>query len=199
MALIQTRAIAIPVAWGTGQAAGAGGLRQKLTRLSQNHAPEQWAGRLSRDWLQASGEWAGTLYVDGHVRAATCEAPPATGSTTRWASPSSWSNQGCWIRLGLKAPKPNSPDPDRYSLRSGPYSLIESMPSHELPQVSERRLARAVVPADRGDAARFGDQRTHSAYEALQDAAGLFTVGPGKNDPTRDLLSTRRDSWDQPP
>ena len=43
-------------------------LRQKLTRLSQNHAPEQWAGRLSRDWLQASGEWAGTLYVDGHVR-----------------------------------------------------------------------------------------------------------------------------------
>ena len=37
-------------------------LRQKLTRLSQNHAPEQWAGRLSRDWLQAS------LYVDGHVR-----------------------------------------------------------------------------------------------------------------------------------
>ena len=43
-------------------------LRQKLTRLSQNNAPEQWAGRLSRDWLQTSEEWAGTLYVDGHVR-----------------------------------------------------------------------------------------------------------------------------------
>ena len=82
-------------------------LRQS-DRLSQNHAPEQWAGRLSRDWLQASGEWAGTLYVDGHVRLyhgdqtplprryvarqkLCLRAPPATGSTTRWASPSSWS------------------------------------------------------------------------------------------------------------
>ena len=26
------------------------------------------AGRLSHDWLEASGELAGTLYVDGHVR-----------------------------------------------------------------------------------------------------------------------------------
>ena len=43
-------------------------LRQKLAQLSQNNAPEQWAGRLSRDWLQASGELASTLYVDGHVR-----------------------------------------------------------------------------------------------------------------------------------
>ncbi len=43
-------------------------LRQKLAQLSQNHAPERWAGRLSRDWLEASGELAGTLYVDGHVR-----------------------------------------------------------------------------------------------------------------------------------
>ena len=34
----------------------------------QNNAPEQWAGRLSHDWLEASGELAGTLYVDGHVR-----------------------------------------------------------------------------------------------------------------------------------
>ena len=85
----------------------------------QNNAPEQWAGRLSHDWLEASGELAGTLYVDGHVRlyhgdqtplpdatwlakGCVCEAPPATGSTTRWASPSSWSTvpstKGCWKR-----------------------------------------------------------------------------------------------------
>ena len=55
------RAIAIPVAWGTGQLLGPVACRkwlpplQKLTRLSQNHAPEQWAGRLSRDWLQGPG------------------------------------------------------------------------------------------------------------------------------------------------
>jgi transposase len=43
-------------------------LRQKLTVLSKDHAPEQWAGLLSQDWLEAAPELAGTLYVDGHVR-----------------------------------------------------------------------------------------------------------------------------------
>jgi hypothetical protein len=43
-------------------------LRNKLAQLSLNNAPEQWAERLSRDWLQDSGELAGMLYVDGHVR-----------------------------------------------------------------------------------------------------------------------------------
>lgn len=43
-------------------------LRKKLKRLSEKKAPEEWAGRLSRDWLAASEELAGTLYVDGHVR-----------------------------------------------------------------------------------------------------------------------------------
>ena len=79
-------------------------LRQKLTRLSQNNAPEQWAGRLSRDWLQTSEEWparctstatCGSITgIKRRCRDATwlakdcvCEAPPATGSTTRWASP----------------------------------------------------------------------------------------------------------------
>jgi len=43
-------------------------LRNKLKKLSRNKAPKEWAGRLSRDWLAASEELAGTLYVDGHVR-----------------------------------------------------------------------------------------------------------------------------------
>ena len=43
-------------------------LRKKLARLSQDDAPEKWAGLLSRQWLQAPSEHAGALYVDGHVR-----------------------------------------------------------------------------------------------------------------------------------
>jgi transposase len=43
-------------------------LRNKLSRLSQGNAPEEWAGLLSQQWLQQTPEWAGTLYVDGHVR-----------------------------------------------------------------------------------------------------------------------------------
>lgn len=43
-------------------------LRKKLTQLSQDNAPDKWAGLLSRQWLQAPSEHAGTLYVDGHVR-----------------------------------------------------------------------------------------------------------------------------------
>jgi hypothetical protein len=43
-------------------------LRRKLAALSVDDAPERWAGLLSRDWLEAAPELAGTLYVDGHVR-----------------------------------------------------------------------------------------------------------------------------------
>jgi hypothetical protein len=48
-------------------------LRKKLALLSQNDAPQQWAGRLSQQWLQTDAELSdsehvGTLYVDGHVR-----------------------------------------------------------------------------------------------------------------------------------
>ena len=48
-------------------------LRKKLALLSQNDAPQQWAGRLSQQWLQTDAELndseqVGTLYVDGHVR-----------------------------------------------------------------------------------------------------------------------------------
>jgi hypothetical protein len=43
-------------------------LRRKLAALSLDDAPEKWAGLLSRDWLEAAPELAGTLDVDGHVR-----------------------------------------------------------------------------------------------------------------------------------
>lgn len=43
-------------------------LRRKLAVLSMADGPEKWAGVLSRDWLEATPELAGTLFVDGHVR-----------------------------------------------------------------------------------------------------------------------------------
>ncbi len=43
-------------------------LRNKLSQLSADDAPQSWAGLLSQQWLEADPERAGTLYVDGHVR-----------------------------------------------------------------------------------------------------------------------------------
>lgn len=43
-------------------------LRRKLAQLSAGNVAEQWAGLLSRQWLEAAPDLAGTLYVDGHVR-----------------------------------------------------------------------------------------------------------------------------------
>ena len=43
-------------------------LRKKLTELSREKAPEQWAGVLSKQWMEQFPQLAGTLYVDGHVR-----------------------------------------------------------------------------------------------------------------------------------
>ena len=43
-------------------------LRNKLSALSAEDAPQKWAGLLSRDWMEDDPELAGTLYVDGHVR-----------------------------------------------------------------------------------------------------------------------------------
>jgi hypothetical protein len=43
-------------------------LRKKMSELSQNEAPQRWAGVLSRKWMEQSPELAGTLYADGHVR-----------------------------------------------------------------------------------------------------------------------------------
>ncbi len=43
-------------------------LRNKLTLLSADDSPEKWAALLSRDWLEADPDLAGSLYVDGHVR-----------------------------------------------------------------------------------------------------------------------------------
>lgn len=43
-------------------------LRGKLRRLSVDDAPKKWSALLSREWLEATSDLAGTLYVDGHVR-----------------------------------------------------------------------------------------------------------------------------------
>jgi transposase len=43
-------------------------LRDKMSHLSINESPQEWAGMLSQDWLRDAPELAGALYVDGHVR-----------------------------------------------------------------------------------------------------------------------------------
>ena len=43
-------------------------LRQKMDALSSGNAAEIWAAHLSRHWMEADPEAAGTLYIDGHVR-----------------------------------------------------------------------------------------------------------------------------------
>jgi len=43
-------------------------LRKKIKILSSEGEPKQWAGELSRDWMEMEPEAAGTLYIDGHVR-----------------------------------------------------------------------------------------------------------------------------------
>jgi len=43
-------------------------LRKKLDDLSADNAAENWAAHLSNHWMQTDTEFAGTLYIDGHVR-----------------------------------------------------------------------------------------------------------------------------------
>jgi len=43
-------------------------LRNKLSALSEDNAPQIWADVLSQGWMDADPELAGSLYVDGHVR-----------------------------------------------------------------------------------------------------------------------------------
>lgn len=43
-------------------------LREKLDQLSIDDATKEWSTHLSRHWMQADPEAAGTLYIDGHVR-----------------------------------------------------------------------------------------------------------------------------------
>ena len=43
-------------------------LRNKVSQLSQDEAPQRWAGTLSQEWMEQNSALAGTLYVDGHVR-----------------------------------------------------------------------------------------------------------------------------------
>lgn len=43
-------------------------LREKMDALSDGNAAEIWAAHLSKRWMEADPESAGTLYIDGHVR-----------------------------------------------------------------------------------------------------------------------------------
>jgi hypothetical protein len=43
-------------------------LREKMDALSVGNSAEIWATHLSKHWMEAAPEVAGTLYVDGHVR-----------------------------------------------------------------------------------------------------------------------------------
>lgn len=43
-------------------------LRNKLAELSKEKAPEKWSALLSKDWMDATPELTGALYIDGHVR-----------------------------------------------------------------------------------------------------------------------------------
>ena len=43
-------------------------LRSKLDLLSSGDSAKKWAGHLSADWFSSTKDFAGTLYVDGHVR-----------------------------------------------------------------------------------------------------------------------------------
>ncbi|MBM4090921.1 MAG: hypothetical protein FJ276_16090, partial [Planctomycetes bacterium] len=43
-------------------------LWKNLSELSQQDAPQRWAGALSKEWMEQNPEWAGALYGDGHIR-----------------------------------------------------------------------------------------------------------------------------------
>jgi len=43
-------------------------LRQKLEYLSSQNQASEWGSELSKDWMEAFPEAAGTLYVDGHIK-----------------------------------------------------------------------------------------------------------------------------------
>lgn len=43
-------------------------LREKVDFLSHHGNPDGWSRELAKSWMEASPDFAGTLYVDGHVR-----------------------------------------------------------------------------------------------------------------------------------
>ncbi len=43
-------------------------LREKMSVLSQDGAAEKWGEQLSQKWMNDNPDFAGVLYVDGHVR-----------------------------------------------------------------------------------------------------------------------------------
>ena len=43
-------------------------VRRKMELLSKNGVPEAWATQLGEHWMELDPAYAGTLYIDGHVR-----------------------------------------------------------------------------------------------------------------------------------
>jgi transposase len=42
-------------------------MREKLKILSEDNAVHEWAGQLSKDWMDSAPDMAGVLFIDGHV------------------------------------------------------------------------------------------------------------------------------------
>ncbi len=42
-------------------------IRKKLKMLSDGNAVKEWAGQLSKDWMESTPDLAGVLFIDGHV------------------------------------------------------------------------------------------------------------------------------------
>ena len=161
-------------------------LRHKLAALSIDDGPQRWAGLLSRDWLRPSRNWPVRCMSTGMFASTmaarpiypnamspdsdcACAGPPTTGSTTSWASRSSWSNgrsiRGCWrlCERHRATPAQGSPQPaDRCRTQGRPLSCtlrdrvrprrvqpgvlqgdVADPPHrlHQLPQISQGRMA----------------------------------------------------------
>jgi hypothetical protein len=43
-------------------------LREKVHHLSEHGKPQQWSAALSKNWMEATPQETGILYVDGHIR-----------------------------------------------------------------------------------------------------------------------------------
>ena len=42
-------------------------MREKLKMPSDENAVKEWAGLLSKDWMENTPDLAGVLFIDGHV------------------------------------------------------------------------------------------------------------------------------------
>lgn len=149
--------------------------------LGLDHAPEKWAGLLSKQWLEDDPVLAGTLYVDGHVRlyhGKQTELPKRyvsrqrlclRGTTDYWVNDALGKpffrverpiDQGMLEALRsdivpqLLRDVPRQPSPEE--LQANPHRL------HHLPQIPERGLAGRGIRGDSSDSASRRD-RVHEA------------------------------------